>query len=132
MHRLGRPASPARASGTRTSAHGGASPPLAGGEPLQERQREGRGLAGAGRGLAEQVAAREQRRDRLALDRGRLLVAEVGERGEQLGAEAELGEAGAFCGRVRGRHPRRGRRPGCSRRPRSVTGAREGARPPPG
>jgi hypothetical protein len=48
----------------------------AGGQPLQQGQRERRGLAGAGGGLAEQVAALEQRRDGLALDRGGLLVAE--------------------------------------------------------
>ena len=39
------------------------------GQPLQQRQREGGGLAGAGGGLPEQVAALEQRRDRLPLDR---------------------------------------------------------------
>ena len=41
------------------------------GEALQDRQREGRGLAGAGLGAAEQIAAREQVRDRLQLDGGR-------------------------------------------------------------
>ena len=46
--------------------------------PLQQRQRERGGLAGAGRRLPQQVPARQQRRDRLPLDRGRLLVAERG------------------------------------------------------
>ena len=39
------------------------------GEPLQDRQRERRGLAGAGLREAEQVAPREHVRDRLGLDR---------------------------------------------------------------
>ena len=68
--------------------------PVAGRELVEDRQRERRGLAGAGRGLAEQVAAREQRRDRLALDRRRLLVAEAGQRLEQLVAQPEVGERG--------------------------------------
>ena len=77
--------------GTRTSADGRHD--LGGRvDPLQHRQRERRGLAGAGGRLAEQVAAGEQERDRLALDRRRLLVAEVGERLQQLGPKAEVGE----------------------------------------
>ena len=63
------------------------------GEALEHRQRERRRLAGAGGSLGEQVASGEQRRDRLALDRGRFLVAELGEALEQLGAEPQLGEA---------------------------------------
>ena len=49
--------------GTSTSA-GGACRRPPGVEALQDRQRERRGLAGAGGGLPEQVAPREQRRDR--------------------------------------------------------------------
>ena len=49
-------------------------------DPLEERQRERGRLAGPGRRLGEDVPAGEQRRDRLALDRRRLLVAE-GRRG---------------------------------------------------
>ncbi len=46
------------------------------GQALQQRQREGRRLAGAGGGLPEHVATGEQRRHGLGLDRRRLLVAE--------------------------------------------------------
>ena len=49
-------------------------------ELVQDRQREGRGLAGAGLGDAEDVAARELRRDRLGLDRRRRVEAGAGER----------------------------------------------------
>ena len=62
-------------------------------DALEDRQREGRGLAGAGRRLGEDVAAAEQQRDGLALDRRRLLVAQVGDRGEQALVEVEAGEA---------------------------------------
>ena len=57
--------------------------PVDGVDHLQRRQRERRGLARAGRRLTEQVATCQQERDRLALDRRRLLVAEVVERGQQ-------------------------------------------------
>jgi hypothetical protein len=63
------------------------------GDALQDGERERRGLAGARRGLPQQVPARDQRRDRLALDRRRLLVPQARERGEQLVAQTELGEA---------------------------------------
>ena len=46
------------------------------GQALDHRQGEGRGLAGAGGGLGEQVAAAEHDGDRLPLDRRRFLVAE--------------------------------------------------------
>ncbi|TPW10671.1 MAG: hypothetical protein FD127_3632 [Acidimicrobiaceae bacterium] len=45
---------------------------------LEHGQCEGGCLAGAGRGLAEQIATGEEQRDGLALDRRRLLVSEVG------------------------------------------------------
>ena len=68
-------------------------PARAGGvETLQHRQRERRRLAGAGGGLPEHVAALEQERDGLALDRRRFLVAERGDRGDERGGEAEAGE----------------------------------------
>jgi hypothetical protein len=82
-----------------------------GGEPLQDRQRERRGLAGAGGGLAEQVAAFQQRRDRLALDRGGLLVAEGRQRGDQLRGEVEVLEGdGVAVGRNRSHAARQGSR----------------------
>ena len=60
---------------------------------MQQRQGEGRRLARAGRGLADEVLAREQRRDRLALDRRRLLVAELGKRPDEAGVEPQRREA---------------------------------------
>ena len=59
---------------------------------LQQRQPEGRRLAGAGLGLADHVAAFEQRRDRLLLDRARRLVADVVEGLQERLGQAELGE----------------------------------------
>ena len=44
--------------------------PRIGGETMQDRQREGGGLAGSGLGYSDQVAARHDGRDRLRLDRG--------------------------------------------------------------
>ena len=49
---------------------------------LEQRQSERRCLSGAGLRLADDVATLEQTRDRLLLDRGRVLVAEVTERVE--------------------------------------------------
>ena len=69
------------------------SPTRTGGQAFEERQRECRGLSRAGGSLAEQIVAFEQRRDGLALDRRRFLVAERRQRGQQLGPEPELGEA---------------------------------------
>jgi hypothetical protein len=70
------------------------------GEPLEERERERRRLSGSGRGLAEQVAALEQRRDRLALDRRRLLVAEARERRQQLLRQSEIRESRLLVART--------------------------------
>ena len=90
-----------RAPGQRAT--GAARPGVGVDRAASERQRERRGLAGAGRGLAEQVVAGEQQRDRLALDRRRLLVAEVVERLEQLGSQAEVAERhSGFFGLRRG------------------------------
>ena len=91
-----RPRSGPRARGSaRGPAPGRSSAPAAPGqveELVQDRQREGRGLAGAGLGDAEDVAAGELRRDRLGLDRRRRVEAGAGERvGERLG-EAEVRE----------------------------------------
>ena len=65
---------------------------IAVGESLEDRQREGGGLARAGRGLSEQVPARDEHRDGRRLDGGRLLVPEVRQRAEQFGAETQVGE----------------------------------------
>ena len=54
-----------------------------GGEAVERRQHEGRGLAGAGLGDAEQVAAGQDGRDGLELDRRRLRIILRGERIEQ-------------------------------------------------
>ncbi len=70
-------------------------------DAVQQRQREGGRLAGAGRGLAQHVAPGQQRRDRLALDRGRLLVAQRRQLGDQRGIDAQRGKAvAARFGRV--------------------------------
>ena len=70
-------------------------------EVLQQWQREGCGLAGARGRLAEQIVTGDHRRDRLALDRRGLLVAEVVERGQQLGTEVERSETRSdWVGRV--------------------------------
>ena len=63
---------------------------------VQQRQGEGRRLAGAGGGLPEHVAAGEQRRDRRHLDRRRLLVAEGREALEEARVEAEARETRCF------------------------------------
>ena len=62
------------------------------GEPLQRRQHERGRLAGAGLRRADQVAAREQMRNRLRLDRRGLGVAAGGERREQLRREIQFFE----------------------------------------
>jgi hypothetical protein len=61
-------------------------------QPLEQGQRERRGLAGAGRRLGEDVTPREQRRDGLALDRRRLLVAQLRQAGQEVVGQAELRE----------------------------------------
>ena len=70
------------------------------GDTLQHRQGECGGLPGARGGLSDEVVTLEQWRDRLPLDRCRLFVPEGGERGEQLGPQAELTEAGALLRRL--------------------------------
>ena len=61
-------------------------------EAGQDRQRERRGLAGAGLREADDVAAGEQRRDGRGLDGGGRLVADIGQRLQHLVAEPEVGE----------------------------------------
>ena len=58
-------------------------------EPVEDRQREGRRLAGAGLGDADEIAACHQGRDRLGLNRGRTREAELGQRGIEGRGEAE-------------------------------------------
>jgi hypothetical protein len=66
---------------------------FSGSDPLQDREGERGRLPGAGRGLSEEIAAGQKGRNRLALDRCRLLVPELRERGEQSRIEPERGEA---------------------------------------
>ena len=61
-------------------------------DAAQHRQREGRGLAGAGLGLAEHVVAGQQHRDGGRLDRRRRFVADLGQRPEHGGTQAEVVE----------------------------------------
>ncbi len=63
-------------------------------QTMQDRQGEGGGLAGAGLGDAQQVAAGHDDGDSLGLNRGRGLVAFGGKRLEQGRVEAEVGELG--------------------------------------
>ena len=62
---------------------------------------EGRRLARAGRRFGEDVATLQQRRDRLPLDRRRLLVAQLGERGDQRTVDAQGVEFGLSGGNGR-------------------------------
>jgi len=57
---------------------------------LQHRQREAGGLAGAGLGGGEQIAAGENDGDGLRLDGRGLGVALLGDGAEQLGRKAEI------------------------------------------
>ena len=93
-----RPASRARGSGRGPAPMAPRAAVRLADEALEHRQRERRGLAGAGRGLAEDVASLEERRDRLALDRGRLLVAERGERIDQDRIQAQRRERAPALG----------------------------------
>ena len=63
-----------------------------GGKPLQDGEREGRGLAGAGLGDAEEIPAGEDVRNGLGLDGRRRRIFLVRERPEERRGEAELGE----------------------------------------
>ena len=59
-------------------------------QALQDRQQKRRGLAGAGRRAADQVAAGEADRNRLGLDRRRPRVPHVGNRFGERGNETEV------------------------------------------
>src|SRR5690348_2990406 len=74
---------------------GSGRPGRGGEESLEERDREGGGLAGAGGRLTQEVAAGQEVGNRLALDRRRLLVTEGGETFDEQGGDAEVGEG--FC-----------------------------------
>jgi hypothetical protein len=74
---------------------------LVGGQALQDRQGEGRRLAGAGLRDAEKVAALQQGRDRLRLHRGGGVVALLAQGAQELRVEAEVGED-RLVGRRRG------------------------------
>ena len=63
-------------------------------QPVERRQHEGRGLAGAGLGDAEQVAAGKDGRDGLRLDRRRHDIILRRERVEEGLREPEVGEFG--------------------------------------
>jgi len=63
-------------------------------QSMQDRQREGGRLAGAGLGDAAKVAAGQDRRDRLRLDRRGRGITPVGERLKDGRAEGEIGKCG--------------------------------------
>ena len=109
---------------------------LVGVDPLDDRDGEGGGLARARGGLAHQVAAREGDRDHRSLDGRGFLEAELGDRAEDLGREAELVKGTTFhtaaCGWSRRKDSQmmrpRPRRP--VRAPRSARcGTRTSSRP---
>ena len=62
-------------------------------DPVQNRQCEGCGLAGARRCLAKHVAALKHQRDCLALDRGRFFVTKAGQGSQKCWLEAKVAEA---------------------------------------
>ena len=74
-------------------------------EQREHRQCEGCGLAGAGLGDAQDVAAREHLWDRLLLDGRRLRVARCGNRVEHLLAQSEFSEIHRWS-RLLSRHRR--------------------------
>ena len=67
---------------------------IGGHQPVERRQHERRGLAGAGLGDAEQIAALQDDRDRLGLDRRGDRVILGGKRAEERRREAEIGKFG--------------------------------------
>jgi len=84
------------------------------GEALQDGQRERGGLAGAGLRDADEVAALEQERDRLGLDRRGDGVIFLGERAMKRLDEREVGELDGGFRRGRRRRNRRGGRVRCN------------------
>ena len=71
-------------------------------QPGQQRQAEGQRLAGSGLGPAQHVAAGQRVGKRPGLDRERLADVTRGERPDQPGVQAELGEGGRGGRRRRG------------------------------
>jgi hypothetical protein len=67
-------------------------------QALQDREREAGGLAGAGLGGAQEVAARKDDGDGLGLDGGGFGVALLRDRAQQLGREPEAFEGRAYVG----------------------------------
>ena len=61
-------------------------------EPLQYRQHESSGLAGAGLRAGEQVAPGEDGGNRLGLDRGRHRIAVFDDCANEFGGQAEICE----------------------------------------
>ena len=78
-------------------------------EAVEDRQRERRGLAGAGLGRGEDVASLEHEGDRLGLDGGGLLVALLLDGPEEVGRQAE-GIEGHLAPGARRAHRRAGHR----------------------
>ena len=74
---------------------------LRGREPLHGRQGEGRRLAGARVGSAENIVAGEDGGDRLALNLGGLDVARPCHRLDEIGGEPEFGEGVPLLTHVR-------------------------------
>ena len=84
--------------GTSTSPHVVRGASLRLGDPLEHRQRERRRLAGAGFGLAEQISGLKQQRNRFALNRRRLFIAEGGDDVGEFGPKAERGKRDSIRG----------------------------------
>ncbi len=77
------------------------------GEDIQHRQGEARGLAGAGLRHPQHVAAHQNERDRLFLNRRRMAVAHVVDRAQHIARQAEIGKGfpqGVGLGNRDGRH----------------------------
>ena len=69
-------------------------------EALENRHEERRGLAGAGLGAGDDVAAGQRERNHAALDRPRLVPAEVADAAEQPRVEAQLDRTRSAPGRT--------------------------------
>jgi len=76
--------------------HQGLDALLPGGDPLQQRQPKGGGLAGAGLGLADEVAASKQQRDGRLLNGGGVGESEFGDGLHQIRVQAKIGK-GLCC-----------------------------------
>ena len=63
-------------------------------DPLQQRNSEGRGLAGARLGLTQHIAALEQQRNRAGLNRRRRGIAGLFDSREQRGAQVQFSKRG--------------------------------------